>query len=355
MRAAVIVPPIRDFYFTPHRFSALGAMIVHNILKNNKIDCPFYCFPLDAKKRSAVNLPQELGYLQRHIIPTETGRTSYFTKYKHFGPSFQECAAVISSLRPEICFLSVFAYAYADQAIELAHAIKAGHCPCTIVAGGAGASVHPTYFIRHPCIDFVLTGEAEVNLQAFVDIYGSRSGDCAGVPGCYWKDNGRIVANAPAALADEKQILPSWSPTIVRHEIPYVSLSLSRGCTKKCRFCSSALVHGRTFRKVPLDRVESLIESMSIDGTGEKTNCYINLEDDNLLLDPPFLLNVMKALKRKFPSCSFSMENGIDYQLMTEELTDRLASLGMRQFNISLGSVEGRLIRSPENLTKMTV
>jgi hypothetical protein len=31
--AAVVVPPLRDFYFTRHRFSSLGAAIVASLLK----------------------------------------------------------------------------------------------------------------------------------------------------------------------------------------------------------------------------------------------------------------------------------------------------------------------------------
>jgi hypothetical protein len=77
--AAVIIPPITDFYTTPHRLSALGAGILVNLLSKNNTNVYFFNFPLEHSRRKTVPLPDTLNYLTSHILPDETGRCSFFT------------------------------------------------------------------------------------------------------------------------------------------------------------------------------------------------------------------------------------------------------------------------------------
>ena len=84
MKAVVAIPPIRDFYFTQHRFSGLGAKNLTGILMKEGIDVEYINFPLLKEKGSVIPLPDTLSYLQPYLLHGETGKISFFTQYTTF-------------------------------------------------------------------------------------------------------------------------------------------------------------------------------------------------------------------------------------------------------------------------------
>ncbi|MDD5676030.1 MAG: cobalamin-dependent protein, partial [Chitinivibrionales bacterium] len=159
MRAVVAVPPIHDFYFTPHRFASLGAQIVTDILTKENFKVCLYNFPV--RQSHTLPLPEQMGFLSPFIIPEEEGKCSFFTTYRHFGPIFEQCLCKIMALHPDIVFLSCFAFCYADQSLELARIIKRASPKMPVAIGGAGVSAYPGYFLKDGSIDYVFSGEAE--------------------------------------------------------------------------------------------------------------------------------------------------------------------------------------------------
>ena len=101
-RICVAVPPIRDFYSTPHRSSALGAMAVAALLERAGHAVSVFNFPISRKKSTSLPLPADLGHLRALIVPDESGPVSFFTRYQHFGPPFAECARQIVAADPEM-------------------------------------------------------------------------------------------------------------------------------------------------------------------------------------------------------------------------------------------------------------
>ena len=52
MKAAVIIPPVEDFYFTHHRFAALGAIRAAEIIESSgNIETETIIFPLRERNR----------------------------------------------------------------------------------------------------------------------------------------------------------------------------------------------------------------------------------------------------------------------------------------------------------------
>jgi hypothetical protein len=78
MHAVIAVPPIRDFYFTPHRYANLGIGIVARILNGHGYTVRVFNFPLARKKNAHLALPAELEYLRPFILPNETGPLGFF-------------------------------------------------------------------------------------------------------------------------------------------------------------------------------------------------------------------------------------------------------------------------------------
>ena len=114
MKVVVAAAPLRDFYFTPHRFSALGSRIIRRILSRRGISCTLLDFPVMRSRR--LPLPRTLSHLEPYLLPSERGRLSFFRSYHHYGPSLPECARRIRSENPDLLLISCFAFCYADEA-----------------------------------------------------------------------------------------------------------------------------------------------------------------------------------------------------------------------------------------------
>lgn len=395
-RAAVIVPPFRDFYFTPHRFSGLGAAVVKLLLERAGLEVRLFNFPLMNSAGSPLPLPESLSHMRPLVIPGETGRLSFFSGLKRFGPAIDTCVSLVAGTRPDACFVSVFAFACADDALALAAALKEKMPLVPLVAGGGGTSVWPEYFLRHPCVDFVLTGEAEVSVSAFARqlsscealpkevrpaLLGNIRGDpgsaiadgiagqtspsilrkvFSSVPNLWWKENGMIRPPAVIRIAAPEEIEIPFVKSAETQRVVTYSTSLSRGCPRSCSFCSSAAGLGKPFRAPRPEALLNMVVPQSPDcdtadsrriqekgecrntlsGAGESKKILINFEDDNLLADEAFMKSAVMTLGEKFPGAGFLAENGLDYSFLSPETTAWLAENGMRKFNLSLGTID---------------
>ena len=147
MRIAFVVPPIQDFYLTPHRLSALGARIVTDLCRRAGHEVALFLFPSKDKSRS-LPLPREASYLLPSMVPGEFGPLSFFTRFQHFGPTFEACAQRILEFHPDAILISSFAFTYGEEAVALAQAIKAKVPEVAIAVGGSGPSSCPEYYLR---------------------------------------------------------------------------------------------------------------------------------------------------------------------------------------------------------------
>jgi len=352
LKAAIAVAPVFDFYFTQHRFSGLGSEILTHLLLKNGCEVQLFNFPIQQKKGQTVPFPKELNFLKPHIIENETGRVSFFTRYQRFGPLIDQCAGQIIASAPDIVFISCFAFCYAEAALELASHIRAMRPEIVIVIGGAGVSAYPDFFIRNPNIDFALTGEAEVSISPFFNALKSTTSGFSGavldVPNLYQKNNDKIIKPRIKKLTDPDDIAFILKKTNTTANAVYYTTSLSRGCPKRCRFCSNFLCHGREFRVIPINKIQQGLSELSIDDKNCGKTVYINFEDDNLLLAPEYFLNVLKLFKEKFSRIFFLAENGVDYTKLTPELVKTLIGHGMLQFNLSIASTHLPILKNEQ-------
>ena len=347
MRIAVVAPPIRDFYLTPHRLSALGARIVADLCRERRHEVKLFLFP--QKERSyTIPLPEEASHLLPYMVPTEFGPLSFFTRFQHFGPPFEECGRRIYTFQPDAVFLSSFAYAYAEEAVALARVIRS-LLPTTLLAvGGAGPSSCPEYYTtqnvappafeqndarssladQRPLFDYVAAGEGEVTVPLLLEKIEQlmrKKGSSA--------EGGTEVIRADHLCRQDEL---TGTVAIVRETSQkiWATTSLSRGCPKGCRFCSNYLCHGREFRMTPLSLFERAIRKLP-----PKPILYLNFEDDNLLCAPEYFFEVLKLVKSIHPSVLFSAENGLDYLLLDPSRIDQLIQYGFHRFNLSLGTI----------------
>lgn len=325
MKAVIAAPPVTDFYFTPSRASALGAAAVERFLADCGFDTVFFNFPVSVKKSRELPLPAELGHLKNHLIPGESGPLSFFSSYKRFGPEYTDCASAVLEQNPDMILISSFAWAYAEDAVRLAAAIKKVNTRIPVAVGGAGPSVNPEYFRMSGVFDFVLPGEAEVVLPEFIEeTFGLTPCRLQPDPGFYLRETGK----------SEKKGLR------------YYSAVLTRGCPKNCRFCSNHLVHGRKFRKCDTGDIAG-----ELDRIPDDYDIHLNFEDDNLLFDRDYFFEVIDIVKHKFPGAVFTAENGLDYTFLDENSVSMLTKSGFKSFNFSMASADQYLLKNERRIS----
>jgi hypothetical protein len=340
-RAAVVVPPLQDFYFTRHRFSSLGAHIVADVLKKSGMDVNFLNFPLMNTGGTITDLPKDLAYLGPFLIEEETGKLSFFTRFRHFGPSIDKCVNEIFDTQPDVCFFSVFAFCYADTAIALAQALKKRTPSTIIVAGGAGPSAYPGFFLGKKAFDFVLSGEAESSLLLFVNYLNSARTivNLQQVPNLFWNTDGSVRSSGMSVTPGDSDVSFAFVKTANSSRRVTYSTMLSRGCPGACTFCSSRLMFGPTFRSVPVGKIHEALTAFSSKQNNDGKEIVINIEDDNFLFDTGYFNKAITIFKDHFPGVRFIAENGIDYSLLTPDICNWLLSIGMTKFNLALVSI----------------
>ncbi len=352
--AAIIIPPLSDFYFTRHRFSSLGGSIVAQLLERSGIETAILNFPLMNVKGTVIDLPPELAHLKPFIIENETGGLSFFTHYRRFGPSFDQCAETIATLSPDICIFSLFAFCYGDDALALAAAIKKALPAMPIAIGGAGASVYPDYFLKNAAFDYVLQGEAESCLPQFIEELSKPEPNWNRVPGMRFigpngfpttSDGSMQPSPLPHHAAAGMMLLPFVKTAESSRAVTFTT-SLARGCPKRCDFCSSSLLFGKKLRAVPILQVEELLKIRASEFAQSGKRVVINIEDDNLLCDEPLFKSIISLFRKHIPNVEFIAENGLDYTLLTPDLCAWLIDNGMRKFNLSLASTNPAILRN---------
>jgi hypothetical protein len=369
MKIVIACPPIRDFYTTPHRMASLGTEALRKRLTAAGHEVVLFNFAQgDGGWRKKTNqqtrgpctspgipLPKELSYLKPYIIENETGPVSFFTKYRHWGLEYSHCARQIVNEGADLVCISSFAYAYAEEAVQLSREVKKIQPQVFILAGGAGPSVNPQYYLEKSGINAVLSGEGEESLQKFVELFERSSGGKTWWTGFRGNALGAEVSEILPGLVLQSQRTRSMNQKIrIIDSMPdpifvkingngkkqYYSVSVTRGCPNQCRFCANHLIHGRVYRKASLEKIENALLFLKRQIEDERnaktgTGIHFNFEDDNLLCDADFLLRVCGLSRKYFPGISFSAENGLDYMLLSPSLADQLIAAGFTQFNLS--------------------
>ncbi|MGL1891169.1 MAG: radical SAM protein [Spirochaetaceae bacterium] len=328
MKAVVVTPSIFDFYFTPGRATALGAIAVQKQLLKYGINAPIYNLPLLNARGKSIPLPDHLNYLKPYIIPGEKGPISFFKNYKRFGPTVEDSAKLILETNPDIVYISLFAWVYASNTIDLARQIKLENSSVKLVIGGAGVAVLPEYFNNSNLFDYVVRTEAGQGLPPFVDLSDVRE----------------INRENPE---------PIISFNTDKKGKQWLSIALSRGCPLKCQFCSNHLTQGRKFRCTP---VIELLEELKKITFSSSEPIHMNIEDDNLLINKDYFSSVLKTIKLQIPHVTFSIDNGLDYTYLNTEYVNFLIDIGFTSFTLSLGSADLETLKQqkrPANLEKL--
>ena len=148
----------------------------------------------------------------------------------------------------------------APRAYAIADKVRAMGIP--VLMGGPHVTYLADEALEHA--DFVVRGEGEAALTAFIDAW-ETSLDFAAVPNLSRKVDGRVVHNPAMPLARDLDAIPYpdlslLKPDPTRRKFrPPIPVQTSRGCPFDCSFCSVTGIFGRAYR---FRSAENIIEEL---------------------------------------------------------------------------------------------
>lgn len=218
------------------------------------------------------------------------------------------------------------------------------------IVGGSQPTYRPDDFWGNG-FDFVCIGEGEKTLFDFVVEAQKPQPEWATVNGLIWKDENRIIRNAPRELMTEAEInslpLPAYDLIDKRHfdvntglirglPLRGAMLLTTRGCPFNCSFCGCNLIFGRRLRFKSLEKIEEEIvclkNKFQIEG--------LWIIDDTFTINREHVRGVSNILKRHniIWGCQ-SRANTID-----EDMIKIMKLGGCKQIDIGVESGSQRVL-----------
>ena len=172
---------------------------------------------------------------------------------EQLGPD--EVAARVAAETPDVVGIELLTFSLIDAALTAA-AVKA-RCPgVRVVMGGPHANLYPAQTLEIEGVDYVLLGEGEQNINAFLDALASGSA-LADVPGLVCRGaDGAPQFGPPNPLVEDLDRLPMparhlLDPTryssVLGKGRYLTTIMSSRGCPARCIFCDRPHL-GKRFR-----------------------------------------------------------------------------------------------------------
>jgi radical SAM superfamily enzyme YgiQ (UPF0313 family) len=155
-------------------------------------------------------------------------------------------------------------------ACEVAQIAKQSYPEIPLIIGGYHPSALPEETLGESCFDVVVIGEGEEAIVELADCFCRERADLSHVPGIAYKDgNGFIQRTAPRPVNPELDRLPLPAREGFHLSAYPVlgSLLSSRGCPRRCVFCTIGLQPGRArLRSISavLEEIETLKKAYGV-------------------------------------------------------------------------------------------
>ncbi len=219
-----------------------------------------------------------------------------------------------------------------------------------LVMGGVYASTLPEKAIESGA-DYIVRGEGEI---PFVELLNKK--DPADIHGLIFRKGGTIIDNGQADPVHDlnqqpfpaRDLLPmgqylNHSPRNQKG-LRSVSITTSRGCPFKCRFCSIHPVCGFKWRPRTPDNVIAEIKECM-----EKYNVnHIEFEDDNLTFNIERAIEIFEKMMSLPKRITWSAHNGVRIDRLNLKLLELFRKLGCIRLNLAIESGNEKMLEIME-------
>jgi len=186
----------------------------------------------------------------------------------------------IEEYKPDLVGLSVPVTSAIELVLE--HAKIAKLYGATTVIGGWHPTLAVEQTLSSPWIDILVRGEGEFTFRELIE-----KGSPENVDGLSFKKNGKIINNPDRQFLKNLDELRLPARNLVKDynykifNMNCDAIETSRGCPQACKFCSTNVVYGRTWRA---RSVENIIKELEIVSKNKKVR-DVFFVDDNILVN----------------------------------------------------------------------
>jgi anaerobic magnesium-protoporphyrin IX monomethyl ester cyclase len=190
----------------------------------------------------------------------------------------------VVAARPLVVGFSLIFQFFLPQFRAVAQRLRAGHIDAHITIGGHYPSLcHDEVLAQMPELDSVTRYEGEATLLELVEVLAG-GGDWHDVAGLAYVADGEVCETAPRALLQDLDTLPwphrPYDPQLILG-LKTMPLLASRGCARRCSFCSIHTFYRTAPGKVVRVRAaERVVEEMRMLYDERGVRVYLFQDDD---------------------------------------------------------------------------
>lgn len=208
---------------------------------------------------------------------------------------------LVTRWNPSAIGISIFSTDSLDFGIFISYMIRRHHRGLKIIAGGKGLEVthqnnekHYSIWAKHHIADLIIVGDAEseliesikLNKLGLVFARSQTASDLDAMPLANWKDYDLGIYDSISNLANTSE----------PNQEPYISITASKGCVRKCTFCDVAEFWPKFIYRDPVKVAEEMIHNY------EHTKIKVFKFTDNLINGSISNYNVMnQVLAERLP------------------------------------------------------
>jgi len=249
----------------------------------------------------------------------------------------------LTRIRPDLVGLSAMAWQF-GTCMKVANLVKQLLPEVKIVIGGYHATLMSEEIAASPeaeLIDFMIRGEGEEACRRLVNALAGkdRFEDIASLS---FKMNGTFTHNPWGGALDLSKLKPpirdkrrlTWGYHILYSKVEL--LETSRGCTRKCNFCSMKHMYGRTFRTYPIERVLADLDDIYY----KRKTRWVFIVDDNMVLNPKRVIELCDAIiARNYRKFNFVVQADCISISQNEEMVCKMGQAGFRSVFLGIENV----------------
>lgn len=258
----------------------------------------------------------------------------------------------LKRIHPDLIGLSAMTWQF-PTCLAVIRLIKGILPHVKIAAGGYHATLMSREIAASPesdAVDFIIRGEGEETFRRLVNAMAGTD-QLEAIPSLSYKQAGVWIHNEAGALCDLSRLKPpirdqrrltgGYHFMYSRVEV----METSRGCTRNCNFCSISHMYGRSYRTYPVERILADLDDIYFN---RKTK-LIFIADDNMVLNPKWVMNVCDAIiRRKYRNLRLIVQADCVSVAQNEAMVAKMAEAGFRGLFLGIENVSSHNLRTME-------